>query len=121
MEPKRKDLQNYKVCRFADYLPSMDSEYRNGRIVKTVWHHDPCIESDDKDLVFIPIITDDLNVYSVMWEDGSKHQRVYKDGLLAYKQEISRYGTVLKRKRTLSYQTKRSKLHLRPLIIKPKH
>ena len=27
----------------------------------------------------------------------------------------------LKRKRTLSYQTKRSKLHLRPLIIKPKH
>ena len=102
MEPKRKDLQNYKVCRFADYLPSMDSEYRNGRIVKTVWHHDPCIESDDKDLVFIPIITDDLNVYSVMWEDGSKHQRVYKDGLLAYKQEISRYGTVLK-KETYSF------------------
>lgn len=102
MEPKRKDLQNYKVCRFADYLPSMESEYRNGRIVKTVWHHDPCIESDDKDLVFIPIITDDLNVYSVTWEDGSKHQRVYKDGLLAYKQEISRYGTALK-KETYSF------------------
>lgn len=97
MEPKRKDLQNYKVCRFADYLPSMESEYRNGCIVKTVWHHDPCIESDDKDLVFIPIITDDLNVYSVTWEDGSKHQRVYKDGLLAYKQEISKYGTVLRK------------------------
>ena len=102
MEPKRKDLQNYKICRFADYLPSMESEYRNGRIVKTVWHHDPCIESDDKDLVFIPIITDDLNVYSVTWEDGSKHQRVYKDGLLAYKQEISKYGTVLK-KETYSF------------------
>ena len=102
MEPKRKDLQNYKVCRFADYLPSMESEYRNGRIVKTVWHHDPCIESDDKDLVFIPIITDDLNVYSVTWEDGSKHQRVYKDGLLAYKQEISKYGTALK-KETYSF------------------
>lgn len=102
IEPKRKDLQNYKVCRFADYLPSMESEYRNGRIVKTVWHHDPGIESDDKDFVFIPIITDDLNVYSVTWEDGSKHQRVYKDGLLAYKQEISKYGTVL-RKETYSF------------------
>ena len=26
-----------------------------------------------------------------------RHQRVYKDGLLAYKQEISKYGTVLKK------------------------
>ena len=60
------------------------------------------IESDDKDLVFIPIITDDLNVYSVTCEDGSKHQRVYKDGLLAYKQEISKYGTTLK-KETYSF------------------
>ena len=102
MEPKRKDLQNYKVCRFADYLPSMESEYRNGRIVKTVWHHDPCIEPDDKDLVFIPVRTGGLNVYSVTWEDGSKIQRAYKDGLLAYKQEISRYGTVL-RKETYSF------------------
>ena len=97
MEPKRKNLQNYKVFRYADYLPSMESEYRNGRIVKMVWHHDSCIEPDDKDLVFIPVRTGDLNVYSVTWEDGSKHQRVYKDGLLAYMQEISKYGTVLRR------------------------
>ena len=102
MEPKRKDMLEYKVCRFADYMPSMESEYRNGRIIKIVWHHDPCIEPDDKDLVFIPIITDDLNVYSVTWEDGSKHQRVYKDGLLSYKQEISKYGTILK-KETYSF------------------
>ena len=97
MEPKRKNLQNYKVFRYADYLPSMESEYRNGRIVKMVWHHDSCIEPDDKDLVFIPVRTGDLNVYSVTWEDGSKHQRVYKDGLLAYMQEISKYGTVLRK------------------------
>ena len=97
MEPKRKDLLNYKVCRFADYLPSMESEYRNRRIVKTVWHHDPCIEPDDKDLTFIPVRIGDLNVYSVIWKDGSKHQRVYKNGMLAYKQEISKYGTVLKK------------------------
>ena len=49
------------------------------RIVKTVWHHDPCIEPGDKDLVFIPVRTGELNVYSVTWEDGSKHQRAYKD------------------------------------------
>ena len=102
MEPKRKDMLEYKVCRFADYMPSMESEYRNGRIIKIVWHHDPCIEPDDKDLVFIPVRAGDLNVYSVTWEDGSKHQRVYKDGLLAYKQEISRYGTALK-KETYSF------------------
>ena len=102
MEPKRKDLPNYKVCQFANYMPSMESEYRNGRIVKTVWHHDPCIEPGDKDLVLIPIRTGDLNVYSVTWEDGSKHQRAYKNGLLAYKQEISKYGTVLK-KETYSF------------------
>ena len=102
MEPKRKDMLEYKVCRFADYMPSMESEYRNGRIIKIVWHHDPCIEPDDKDLVFIPVRTGDLNVYSVTWEDGSKHQRAYKDGLLAYIQEISKYGTVLK-KETYSF------------------
>ena len=102
LAPKIKDLSNYKVCRFADYMPSMESEYRNGRIVKTVWHHDPCIEPDDKDLVFIPIRTGDLNLYSVTWNDGSKHQRAYRNGLLAYKQEISKYGTVLK-KETYSF------------------
>ena len=102
MEPKRKDMLEYKVCRFADYMPSMESEYRNGRIIKIVWHHDPCIEPDDKDLVFIPIRTGDLNVYSVTLEDGNKHQRAYKNGLLAYKQEISKYGTILK-KETYSF------------------
>ncbi len=119
-EPKRKDLFNYKVCRYADFMPSMESYYRDGYIIKTVWHHDPCIESDDKDLVFIPVRTGDLNVYSVTWEDGSKHQRVYRNGQLAYKQEISKYGTVLKKEtysftpnnkvkvtfETIDYQTK---------------
>ena len=102
MEPKGKDWLNYKVCRYADFIPSVESDYRNGRIVKTVWHHDSCIELDDKDLVFIPVRTGELNVYSVTWEDGSKHQRAYKDGLLAYIQEISKYGTVLK-KETYSF------------------
>lgn len=102
MEPKRKDMPEYKVCRFADYMPSMESNYRNGRIVKTVWHHDPCIEPDDKDLTFIPVCNGDKNVYSVTWKDGSKHERAYKNGLLAYKQEISKYGTVLK-KETYSF------------------
>lgn len=117
-------MQNYKVCRFADYMPSMESEYRNGRIVKTVWHHDPCIESDDKDLVFIPVCNGDKNVYSVTWKDGSKHERAYKNGLLAYKQEISKYGTVLKKEtytfpsnnkvkvtyETIDYKTKNLKI-----------
>lgn len=43
-----------------------------------------------------------MNVYSVTLEDGSKHQRAYKNGLLAYKQEISKYGTILK-KETYSF------------------
>ena len=102
MASKRKDSPNYKVCRYADFIPSMESDYRNGRVVKTVWHHDPCIEPDDPDIAFVPTRTGDLNVYSVTWEDGSKIQRAYKDGLLAYKQEISRYGTVL-RKETYSF------------------
>lgn len=102
LEPESKVMSNYKVCRYADFIPSMESDYRNGRIVKTVWHHDPCIEPDDPDIVFVPTRTGDLNVYSVTWEDGSKIQRAYKDGLLAYKQEISRYGTVL-RKETYSF------------------
>lgn len=76
-------------------MPSMESDYRNGYIVKTVWHHDHCIESDEKDLIFAPVRIGNLNVYSVTWEDGSKHQRAYKNGMLAYKQEISKYGTVL--------------------------
>ena len=102
MELKGKDWLNYKVCRYADFIPSVESDYRNGRIVKTVWHNDSCIEPDDKDLVFIPVRTGELNVYSVTWEDGSKHQRAYKDGLLVYIQEISKYGTVLK-KETYSF------------------
>lgn len=102
MKPKRKDLPEYKVCRYADYMPSMESDYQNGRIVKTVWHRDPCIEPDDKDLTFIPVWNGDKNVYSVIWKDGSKHERAYKNGLLAYIQEISKYGTVLK-KETYSF------------------
>ena len=102
LEPESKVMSNYKVCRYADFIPSVESDYRNGRIVKTVWHHDPCIEPDDPDIAFVPTRTGDLNVYSVTWEDGSKIQRAYKDGLLAYKQEISRYGTVL-RKETYSF------------------
>ena len=34
---------------------------------------------------------------SVTWKDGSKHQRAYRNGLLAYIQEVSKYGTVLKK------------------------
>lgn len=102
IEPKTKEMSNYKVCRYADFMPSMESEYRNGYIVKTIWHHDPYIESDDEDLTFVPIRTGDLNLYSVTWADGSKHQRAYKNGVLAYKQEISKYGTVLK-KETYSF------------------
>ena len=102
LEPESKVMSNYKVCRYADFIPSVESDYRNGRIVKIVWHHDSCIEPDDPDIVFVPTRTGDLNVYSVTWEDGSKIQRAYKDGLLAYKQEISRYGTVL-RKETYSF------------------
>lgn len=104
MEPKRKDLPNYKVCRYVDFMPSMESYYRDGCIVKTVWHHDPYIQSDDKDLIFAPVRIGNLNVYSVTWEDGSKHQRAYKNGMLAYKQEISKYGTVLK-KETYSFSS----------------
>ena len=102
LEPESKVMSNYKVCRYADFIPSVESDYRNGRIVKTVWHHDSCIEPDDPDIAFVPTRTGDLNVYSVTWEDGSKIQRAYKDGLLAYKQEISKYGTVLK-KETYSF------------------
>lgn len=80
MEPKRKNLQNYKVFRYADYLPSMESEYRNGRIVKMVWHHDSCIEPDDKDLVFIPVRTGDLNVYSVTWKMAANINVCIKTG-----------------------------------------
>lgn len=98
MEPKRKDLPKYKVCRFADYMPSMESEYRNGYIVKTVWHHDSYTDAKDKDLTFIPIRNGEMNVYSITWDDGSIHQRAYKKGLLAYEQVISKYGTVLKKK-----------------------
>ena len=47
-----------------------------------------------------------MNVYSVTWEDGSKIQRAYKDGLLAYKQEISKYGMVLN-KETYSFLSDR--------------
>ena len=43
---------------------------------------------------------------SVTWEDGSKHQRVYKDGLLAYMQEISKYGTVLRKETYFSSNSK---------------
>lgn len=97
MVPKSKDLLDYKVCRFVDFLPSMESDYQNGYIVKTVWHHDPSMAPDDKDLVFTPVRVGDLNIYSVMRKDGSKYQRAYKNGLLAYKQEVSKYGTVLKK------------------------
>ncbi len=119
-EPKRKGLLNYKVCRYADFMPSMESEYRNGHIVKTVWHHDPYIQSDDKDLEFIPIRTGGMNVYSVTWTDGSKHQRAYKNGLLAYKQEISKYGTVLK-KETYSFRSdKKAKVTFETIDYKTK-
>lgn len=98
MKPQSKDNSEYRICRFADYMPSMESYYRNGHIVKTVWHRDPYIApADGKDLIFIPIRMGDMNIYSITWEDGSKHERAYKNGLLAYIQEFSKYGTVLKK------------------------
>lgn len=38
MESKDKKLSQYRVCRYADFIPSMESHYQNGCIVQTVWH-----------------------------------------------------------------------------------
>ena len=97
LQPKKRGKGEYRVCRFADFIPSVESYYRNGYIIKTVWHHDPDIESDDNDLVFCPVREGALNVYTTTRTDGSKHQRAYSNGRLAYMQTISKYGTVLKK------------------------
>ena len=97
MKPKSKDMPAYKVCRFADFMPSVESDYRNGCIVKTIWHRHPSMCPDDADRVFIPARVGELNVYSATGDDGSKHQRAYKNGLLAYTQTVSKYGTLLEK------------------------
>lgn len=97
MKPKSKDMPAYKVCRFADFMPSVESDYRNGCIVKTIWHRHPSMCPDDADRVFIPVRVGELNVYSATGDDGSKHQRAYKNGLLAYTQTVSKYGTLLEK------------------------
>ncbi len=101
MRPKRMNLTEYKVCRFVDYMPSMESDYQNSHIVRTVWYNAPHTKPDTA-LVFRPIRVGDLNVYTTTWDDGSRHQRAYRNGLLVYTQEISKYGTVLK-KETYSF------------------
>lgn len=97
MEPKNKNQSAYKVCRFADFMPSVESDYRNGYIVKTIWHRHPGMGPDDADRVFISVRVGELNVYSATWNDGSKHQRAYKNGLLSYTQTVSKYGTLLEK------------------------
>ena len=97
MEPKNKNQSAYKVCRFADFMPSVESDYRNGYIVKTIWHRHPSMCPDDADRVFIPVRVGELNVYSSTGDDGSKHQRAYRNGLLAYTQTVSKYGTLLEK------------------------
>lgn len=97
MEPKSRGRQEYRICRYVDFMPSVESYYRDGAIVKTVWHQEPGTVSGDKDLVFVPVREGALNVYTTVWTDGSKHQRAYDKGRLAYVQTISRYDTVLKK------------------------
>ena len=78
-------------------MPSVESDYRNGCIVKTIWHRHPSMCPDDADRVFIPVRVGELNVYSSTGDDGSKHQRAYRNGLLAYTQTVSKYGTLLEK------------------------
>lgn len=96
MEPKRQGVSAYKVRWFADYMPTMEADYQNGRFVKTVWYDEPS-KFDDKDLIFCPVRMGDLNVYTTTWKEGGKRQRAYRNGKLAYVQEVSKYGTVMKR------------------------
>lgn len=99
LEPRHRQLPRYRVCRYADFMPSVESHYQDGRIVKTVWHPDPHIVNPDaRDLVFIPVRKGELNVYTETGADGRRYQSAYREGRLAYKQEISKYGTTLKRK-----------------------
>lgn len=97
MEPETTQQSEYTIRRFADYQPSMESFYRDGYIVKTIWHHDAFTDTHDKDLVFVPEREGALNIYTKNRADGSKRQRAYKNGRLAYVQTVSKQGTVIKK------------------------
>lgn len=96
-EPQNRNMDNYATCRYADFLPTTESFYKNGHIVKTVIHPCPYISGEDKEIIFKPEWTEDGNVYNETKQNGNIRQDVYYNGLLTYWQEVSKYGTVLKR------------------------
>lgn len=95
MEPKSRKMPKYQVSRYVDFLPTMKADYQNGRIVKNVWFPNPSIVNNSENMVFIPVQSGDINLYTYSWVDNCKRQMAFRNGFLAYKQEISKYGTIL--------------------------
>lgn len=98
IEPKTEHLNNFKISRFVNFTPTMDSYFQNGNFVKVVWHPNPSETQDNTSITYHPIKKDDFNLYTEQQENGNKLQFAYYKGLLAYQQLISKYGTVLKKK-----------------------
>ena len=98
MEPKDKNVKKYRICRYVDFVPTMEAYYVDGRIMMTTWHHNPELVSDkNQERGYFPDQEGDLNVYTTAKKDGSKRQKAFRNGLLVYVQKISKYGTVLSR------------------------
>lgn len=102
IEPKAENLKDFKISRFVDFTPTMDAYCQNGNFVKVVWYPNPIYTLDKNSITCLPVKEGDFNLYTEKQEDGTLLEFAYHNGLLAYKQLISRYGTVLE-KQTYSF------------------
>lgn len=95
--PRKYDLSNYTIVRYADFIPAIEQNFKNGILERVVLYPDPS-QMESKRVVVTREDKGNRHFYTRKIDDDIQtYQAEWSDGLLRYRQTVSPYGTVLKK------------------------
>ena len=97
VRPVKPDQPEYTIMRYADFVPAIEQNFRNGILERIVMYPEPSYP-DSKRMVVTREDKGNSHLYTCKIDgDNQSYQTEWRDGLKRYKQTVSPYGTVLKR------------------------
>lgn len=97
VRPVNADQSEYTIMRYADFVPAIEQNFRNGILERIVMYPEPSYP-DSKRMVVTREDKGDSHLYTSKFDGNDQsYQTEWRDGLKRYEQTVSQYGTVLKK------------------------
>lgn len=97
VRPVKPDQPEYTIMRYADFVPAIEQNFRNGILERIVMYPEPSYP-DSKRMVVTREDKGNSHLYTSKFDGNDQsYQTEWRDGLKRYEQTVSQYGTVLKK------------------------